>query len=1140
MAADGTRDPVDASRELRARLEAGRVAAGLNKAELARRARLGRTSVSAALNPGHDIPTPDTVGALARALKLDVPALLRLRLCAVAADDARDAALRDHDATPRHTPPPGRLKAESLSDLTAEQLEVHEAPLPKPRRPTPPTLSPYLSRELDGELRDRLRKALSGGSSALLVLTGESSTGKTRALYEAVRELAPEQPLLRPATARDLLSLLADGAVRPGTLLWLNEFQRILYDTEGEAAAAQLRLFLDRHPGVAAVATLWQNPHWQTLTRQGKPRDPYPHARALLIGAHAYRIRVPAELSPEERDQWRDLAESHGDVRLIYAEQAGARDGRLVQHLSGGPELLDAYLSGPGDHFTRHEHALITAALDAHRFGHTSPLPVALLAQAADGTLDPHHRAPSADWAAPLLDALADGERPDGTRTDIRCTLTPLRARRDAAGAPPLYEPTDYLRQHIPRVRADQAGSAALWEALCRHTTSIADLALLQDAAWQRGLFRYAIDLDRRAAQAGSPEALVRVLERTATHPDAHRIARWAAAQAGLYDSQHVERVWNLLAAAQDQEALDVLARRLVARTDPADVSAGARLAALLTGKGDKAATGAQGASPDVVQALLNSLRSHAARIGPRDLALALPPLRRVCSEDSFRSSARRAADEVDPADTWAAVSLIRSLRAAEAHDLLDIFATRITTEASRLGPDEIPYLMEELWYAGAEGAVRSLLALDVAARIGLTDAATVRCLLGVLRLAGDDDGLRTLLSRGPARHVGLMPGPVDDVERDVCELLGAFRESGAMDEFAVLADRAAAELELADPVTVTTLLELLISAESEEALASLLRRDVPGHVWYEDPQEIQPLLVALRRAGAVDVFDAMAMKLVDDLDLHVSEFIEGVVEVLLSVGADRAIDGLVTRAEANVGTGHGLLAVLALSEAGAHDAARRLAMHHVTHTTSTDLDDVSILAWYCHAAHAPDAIRALLDQGRVGRVVVGIYTDLEPHETLLDVLVSAGADEAARVFADRAAVGIDLRDTIGIAALLKVMNAAGLSGPRDVLVRRAVAGANLGHMNSVSKLLEAFMALEDEEALQGLLRRAPASQVDLNWATSDCGKELLANLRKADSPEADEFARRARAAGCLPAEPLLPYGADPDGRASAPWAWGG
>ncbi|MFC4464283.1 hypothetical protein ACFPH6_06840 [Streptomyces xiangluensis] len=1035
---------------------------------------------------------------------------------------------RDEQVRERRIPPEKQTAATTVLSLTAEQLEVHSAPLPMTQDRTLPALSPYLTRELDYALQDRLREVLTGGASALLVLTGESSTGKTRALYQAVVELAPDKTLLRPATARDLLSLMADGGVHPGTILWLNEFQRILYDSEGEQAAAGLRLFLDRQPGVAAVATLWQDPYWRELTAQGKPRDPYPHARALLVGAHTHRIRVPSELSHEERAQWRELAVAHRDDRLAYAERAGVLDGRIVQHLSGGPELLDAYLSGPGDHFTRHEHALITAALDANRLGHTEPLPVSLLAEAADGSLAPHHRAAQEDWAAPVLEALTHGERIDGTRTDIRCTLSPLRARRDAAGDLPLYEPTDYLRQHIPSVRADQAGSAALWEALCRHTADVADLERLQDAAWKRGLFRYAADLDRRAAIAGSGDALIRILERTATHPDADLIAHWATAQADLSQAQHVDRLFDRLSAAGAQEAIDTLAHRLIAQTDPADATAVGILATRLSAKG---------VSLGVIQSLVDSLVCQADEISPGALALALPNLRGVSTDVAFRSLAQRTADDLDPADAWAASTLIRALDAADAYDLLETFAARIAAEAPRIDPDKLPSLMAALWHAGAKVAVHSLIALDPAIRVGLNNAATVLCLLGILRAAEADDAVRTLLNRAPAWHVDLV-AKADDIESSVCGLLDAFREMGAMGEFAVLADRASAHMSLEDPGSVTALLELLRSADHEEALSALLRRDLAGHVSSEDSRMVQSLLIALRNAGATEMFEAVAMKLVDDVDLRESEWIEEVTKVLLAVDAERAIDGLVTRAKAEANTGHELLSVLALSEAGAQEAARRLAMYHVAVTDSTELDEISLLAWYCQAAHAPDAVRKLLDQGLVDRADIGSSWEPDACAVLLEAIGAVEGEEAARAFADRAAAGIDLDDTMGIAYLLNAMTVAGLSNPRDVLVRRAAAGASLGHINSVANLLEALMEAGADDAIQDLLLREPASQVDLSWGTSTC-EALLSALRKAGSPQAEDFARRARAAGGLPVDSFLPYGLETDGSPSAQWSWG-
>jgi transcriptional regulator with XRE-family HTH domain len=84
--------PAAALAELRARLEAGRVARGLNKAELARRAELGRTVVSQALSDTAPAHSAQTVGTLARALRLDVRPLLALLNAVSRAEGGRPRA----------------------------------------------------------------------------------------------------------------------------------------------------------------------------------------------------------------------------------------------------------------------------------------------------------------------------------------------------------------------------------------------------------------------------------------------------------------------------------------------------------------------------------------------------------------------------------------------------------------------------------------------------------------------------------------------------------------------------------------------------------------------------------------------------------------------------------------------------------------------------------------------------------------------------------------------------------------------------------------------------------------------------------------------------------------------------------------
>ncbi|MFD0634305.1 esterase/lipase family protein [Catenulispora yoronensis] len=236
----------------------------------------------------------------------------------------------------------------SISTLTPANLEIHNASDPEAETlGQVPELTAYLVRAHDRQLRTVLSQIMAGGQSRLVILTGDSSTGKTRALYEALIEIAPHAPLLRPVGARDLSAVVESGQVQPGSVLWLNEAQRFLYGPEGSEAAGSLRALLSATSGIAAVATLWSSPYWAELTAPTTTHDAYGQVRALLTHpASAVRINVPTHLASDDLDAWRTLAFTEGDARLRHALTAGSSDGHVIQHLSGGPELVAAYLDG--------------------------------------------------------------------------------------------------------------------------------------------------------------------------------------------------------------------------------------------------------------------------------------------------------------------------------------------------------------------------------------------------------------------------------------------------------------------------------------------------------------------------------------------------------------------------------------------------------------------------------------------------------------------------------------------------------------------------------------------------------------------------------------------------------------------------
>ena len=379
-----------------------------------------------------------------------------------------------------------------------------------------------------------------GGPSVFAVLAGGSCTGKTRALYQGLREVVPNWPLLRPFDADELVELLQEGRFRAGTVLWLNETQRHLYAASGERAASLLRTALENTRGAVAVGALWPRPYLEELTAVGNSPDVHAAARALLDGPRTHRITVPDRLTAHQQREFAKLATA--DERMGAALAASGPDGDVIQHLTGGPELLHAYTRQ--GLFTAVEHTLITAALDARRLGHQGPIPAALLAAAADGYLSPRQRPSHANWATSALTGLTSGVRADGTRTGIRNALTSLKTvRARSGGAETGYEPDDYLDHHTRRLRQECLGTPQLWDALAEHTTSPADLARLGYAAYNRGLYRHAALLWKHAVTTnGDTEAaarlitLLHVLGRDATH----HAANWIAEHAALDDAWHV------------------------------------------------------------------------------------------------------------------------------------------------------------------------------------------------------------------------------------------------------------------------------------------------------------------------------------------------------------------------------------------------------------------------------------------------------------------------------------------------------------------------------------------------------------------------------------------------------------------------
>ena len=427
------------------------------------------------------------------------------------ADEVRDALARPGSGAAAAGRP-----LDEVTDPFA--LEVHRPVQPEDPQPGLPALPAYVPREHDMELGSVVRAAAEG-SSGIAVLVGGSSTGKTRACWEALQLLRdrPEQwRLWHPIDpSRPDAALRELPAIGPRTVVWLNEAQFYLDVPDGglgERVAAGLRELL-RDPARAPVlvlATLWPQ-FWDGLTaRPAGGADPHAQARELLAG---HDITVPAAFTAAQLQR---LSEA-GDARLAQAA-AGAQDGQVIQFLAGAPELLARYRNAPPA-----AKALIHAAMDARRLGMGIGLPQAFLEAAAPWYLtDAEWDALGEDW---LEQALAYTAVPcKGVRGPLtRIRLRPARSRapgpdprdtgeqlaggRASSTGGPLYRLADYLDQHGRQHRKGQFPPAGFWAAAADHALP-GDQARLGDAAHARGLYRDAAQLHKNAAAHGNLRAV--------------------------------------------------------------------------------------------------------------------------------------------------------------------------------------------------------------------------------------------------------------------------------------------------------------------------------------------------------------------------------------------------------------------------------------------------------------------------------------------------------------------------------------------------------------------------------------------------------------------------------------------------------
>jgi hypothetical protein len=865
-----------------------------------------------------------------------------------------------------------------IANLDPYDLGVHVATLPAGSWHGVHALgpTPYLQRTHDGPLRAEVRQAAAGGPSVLALVIGDSTTGKTRALYEAINghEEVRRWPALRPADADELKALLGEGRITAGTVLWLNETQKFLYGTDGEKAALGLVRLLESTRQIIVVGAMWRV-YEDDLARGGIPGDPTAGARELLDGPHTRKIYVPNRMTPTEQGALARLPGS--DTRLAIAVATSGEEGQVIQHLTGGPELLDLYLNG--GLFTPVEHALITAALEARRLGHIASLPASLLAGAADGYLTGRQRPGGADWASTALADITAGVRSkDATRTDVRRTLTALTEYRASAGqAEATYEPNDFLDQNTRAQRLAQVGTPHLWDALAWHAATAEDLYRLGRAAHARGLYRHAAIMWFRAVGIGHPMAaapLLRAIVRT-DNAASGEAAEWIAEHAALDDPGGAAA---LLRALQRGEIRQQVGEMLAART-----------------------------------------AEHVSLDRPIEVANLIGVLRRAGQDVAVAGLAGRAAELVPFDNPRGVAELLNVLVEAEADEAVAVLAARAPQETTLDSPRGVALLIRALHRGGADAAAAGL-ALRAAQQVSLDAPRGIVLMIRVLRQAGANEALATLLGRDPAAQTSLnslrgvaaliralhqaeadaaasvlAARVVEDVSLDdprgVAYLLRALRKAGMMDPAKALLARAASTSQLEGRPDLVQVLREAGASEAVAALAALAAS-------IGDPGSLSDSICILREIGADAGVAVLAARAAEQAALDNPRAVAALIGVLRWAKQDDAVTTLVARtACVHVDSAHAAAYLIrALSAAEEDEAVTVVAARAVEQVALDSARGVGELLQALRQANATDAIAVLLSRDPARHASLG---DMGAGNRLYRELREAGANEQATEF---------------------------------------------------------------------------------------------------------------------------------------------
>jgi TPR repeat protein len=419
-----------------------------------------------------------------------------------------------------------------------------------------PTQVPvYVPRDLDARLDGVLARALAQGG--LVLLRGDSTAGKSRTAFEAMRRLSGDMRLLVPTRRSSLRALLDGGLELYDVVVWLNDLERYL-GADGLDVGILRRLVGSGGRRVLLLATMRASEYSKRSPerdrdRSSQEREVLRVERELLD--QAVDLELPRRFSAAEQGR---ASERDWDPRIADAVARAGRYG-LAEYIAAGPRLWLRWRNAQAVDNSLHEQvgaAVVTAALDCRRAGLTRPVPIPLLHQLFrdQAYLDP--------TVASRLD-------PDSFNQGLAWARIPVQATSALLTADSRGEVVfDYLLDRLQTDPGTPPVPMRVWECLLVDLSSD-DAFSIGMAAYQSEQFEIAVEAWRVAADAGDHQVEHNLGLLYHEHGDLEEAAYWyrRAAEAGEVRAQN--NLASLCSDRGDLQEAERWYRRAAGTGDP-------------------------------------------------------------------------------------------------------------------------------------------------------------------------------------------------------------------------------------------------------------------------------------------------------------------------------------------------------------------------------------------------------------------------------------------------------------------------------------------------------------------------------------------------------------------------------------------